>query len=94
MFILSPIFSGLEFWSVNYILILYAILFSILFTYILIEGLSVFSPCFLKISSKQYWISDIEYYPSGNSNSWFLVGADILNLLFLYDFLIFLHVFS
>ena len=28
-----------------------------------------------------------EYDPSDNSSSSFLVGADILNLLFLYDFL-------
>ena len=33
-------------------------------------------------------ISDSEYDPSGNSNSSFHVGADILNL-FLYDFYIF-----
>ena len=31
-------------------------------------------------------MSDTEYDPSGNSNSSFHVGADILNLLFLYDF--------
>ena len=37
-------------------------------------------------------MSDTEYGPSGNSNSSFHVGADILNLLFLYDFFIFLHV--
>ena len=37
-------------------------------------------------------MSDIEYDPSGSSNSSFHVGADILNLLFLYDFYIFFHV--
>ena len=36
--------------------------------------------------------NDIEYDPSGNSNSSFHFRADILNLLFLYDFLIFFHV--
>ena len=37
-------------------------------------------------------MSDIEYDPSGNSNSLFYVGAEILNLLFLYDFFISFHV--
>ena len=36
-------------------------------------------------------MSDTEYDPSDNSNSSFHAGADILNLLFLYDF-IFFHV--
>ena len=31
-------------------------------------------------------MSNTEYDPSGNSNSSFHVRADILNLLFLYDF--------
>ena len=31
----------------------------------------------------------MEYDPPGNSNSTFHIGADILNLLFLYDFLCF-----
>ena len=31
----------------------------------------------------------MEYDPSGNSNSFFHVGADILNLFSLYDFFIF-----
>ena len=35
---------------------------------------------------------DIEYDRSGNSNSSFYVRANILNLLFLYDFFIFCHV--
>ena len=34
-------------------------------------------------------MSDIEYDPSGNSNSSFHVGAEILNLLLLYEFFIF-----
>ena len=34
-------------------------------------------------------MSGIEYDPSGNSNSSFHVGAEILNLLFLYGFLYF-----
>ena len=32
---------------------------------------------------------DTEYNPSGNSNRSFDVGADILNVLFLYDFFTF-----
>ena len=63
------------------------ILFSISFTYILIEGLIVFSPYSFKIRSKQSWISDIQYDPPSNSNFSFYVEADILNLLFLCDFL-------
>ena len=31
-------------------------------------------------------MSDTEYDPLGNSNSLFHAGADILNLVFLYDF--------
>ena len=38
---------------------------------------------------KQFWISDTEYDPSGNSKLTFHVGADKLNLLFLYKFLCF-----
>ena len=56
-------------------------LFSILFTYICTESLSVFSLCFFKMP----WISDTEYDPSGNSNLSFHVRADILNLLLLYE---------
>ena len=36
-------------------------------------------------------MSDIEYDPSGNSNSSFHVGADILNLLLLYEHFMFFH---
>ena len=36
-------------------------------------------------------MSDVEYHPSGNSDSSFQVGADILNLL-LYEFFMFFHV--
>ena len=49
--------------------------------YIFIEGLSVTVSCFLMVYS-----SGAEYDPSGNSNSLLHFGADILNLLFLYDF--------
>ena len=35
----------------------------------------------------------MEFDPSGNSNTSLHVGADILNLLFLYDFFIFFHVY-
>ena len=41
----------------------------------------------------QSWISDIQCYPSGNSNSSLHVGADIFDLLFLYDFFIFFHAY-
>ena len=44
---------------------------------------------FFKIYGKQSWISDTEFDPSGSSNSSFYVGADILNLLLLYEFFIF-----
>ena len=37
-------------------------------------------------------MSEIEYDPSGKSNSSFQVGAEILNSFFLYADLIFLHV--
>ena len=40
--------------------------------------MSLFS-MFFKIYSKQPWISDIEYDPSGNSNVLFHVEADTLN---------------
>ena len=50
------------------------------------EGLAVFSPCFLGLYSQSFGISDTEYDPSDNSNSSFRVTAAILNILFLYDF--------
>ena len=59
-----------------------------LFTHVLIKGLSVLSPCFLR------YIQNSEYDPSGNSNSSFHVRADILNSLFLYDFFIFSMYYS
>ena len=43
---------------------------------------------------KYSWISDTEYDQSGNSNSSCHIGAEILNLLFFYDFFIFFHVVS
>ena len=58
------------------VLILNVILFSILFTYIFTDGLSIFSPCFFKIYSKKSWIFAIEYDPFGNLNLSFHVGAD------------------
>ena len=58
------------------VLILNVILFSILFTYIFTNGLSIFSPCFFKIYSKKSWIFAIEYDPFGNLNLSFHVGAD------------------
>ena len=68
------------------VLILNVIIFSILFKYILIERLSVFYSCFLNIYSKLFWMSNIEYDPSGNSNYSSSAGADILNSLFSYEF--------
>ena len=59
--------------------------------YILIEGLSV-AVSFLKTYLKLSWIFGTEYDPSGNSNSSFHAGADILNLLSLDDFFMFYHV--
>ena len=38
-------------------------------------------------------MSEIEYDPSGKSNSSFQVGADILNLLLLYADSIFFHLY-
>ena len=64
------------------------ILFSILFTYVLIGRLSVTVSYFLMIHSKYLWISDTDYDTSGNSNLLFHVGADMLNLLFLYNFIL------
>ena len=61
------------------------ILFSILLTYVCSDGLPIFSPCFFKMYSKKSWISVTEYDASGNSNLSFHVGADILNLLLLYE---------
>ena len=37
-------------------------------------------------------MSETEYEPSGNSNLSFHAGADILNLLLLYDIFMFFHV--
>ena len=37
-------------------------------------------------------MSDTEYEPTDNSNSSFHVGADILNLLLLYELFMFFHV--
>ena len=59
-----------------------------MFKYILIGGLSL-TQCFLMIYLKCYWISATEYDPSSNSNSWFHVAADILNLLILYGCFLF-----
>ena len=50
--------------------------------YFIIEELRVFSPCFFNIHSKQSWVYDTKYDTSGNSNSSFQVGIDILNLFF------------
>ena len=65
------------------------ILFSILFTHILIGGLSVTVWRFLVIYSKQSLISDTEYDSSSNLDVSFHVRAEILYLLFFYDFYIF-----
>ena len=64
-----------------YLFSLNVILFSTLIKYIHIEESTIYS--------KKSWISNVEYILSGNSNSLFCVGAEILYLLFLYDFFIF-----
>ena len=67
------------------------ILFSVLFMYILIEGLPAFSTCFFKYAQNilEYKIQNIWYDPSVSSNLSLHVRPDILNLLFLYDSYIF-----
>ena len=45
------------------------------------------------IYSKYSWIFDVEYDPSDNSNSSLYVGTGILNVLLIYDFFIFFHVY-
>ena len=47
---------------------------------------------FFNHTLKKSWISDTEYDPSGNSNSLFHVGADILNIVFVWRFYIFLWI--
>ena len=64
-------------------------LFSIWVTYILTGGLSVAFLCFLMMYSKWSWKFETEYDPLGNLSSLVHVGADILNLLFLYGYLYF-----
>ena len=89
----SFIVSGVKSSRLHPSLILNLILFPILFTYIYTDGLSIFSPCFLKcIQNNLEYLSDTEYYPSGNSNLSFHIGADILDLLLLYELLLFFHV--
>ena len=77
-FIVSGIKSSRWYFS----LILNVIIFSISFTYIFIEALSLTISRFYMIDLNIFWISDIEYDPSGNSYISF-------HLLFLYDFFIF-----
>ena len=71
-----------------YIYIIYMYIYICVYIYIyLMEDYQLVFNVFLMIYSKLSWISDIEHDPSGNSNLSFHVGTDILNLLFLYDFL-------
>ena len=98
MFILSFISSNLEFWSVNHAstyenseLRVFLFLFLFDLRIFLLEDCQSLFHVFddiLKIS----WISDTQYHPLCNSNFLFHVGADNLNLLFLYDLFIFFHV--
>ena len=98
MFILSFISSDLEFWSVNHTstyenseLRVFLFLFLFDLRIFLLEDCQSLFHVFddiLKIS----WISDTQYHPSCNSKFLFHVGADNLNLLFLYDLFIFFHV--
>ena len=46
---------------------------------------------FFEYISKYSWIYGTKYNPSNNSNLSFQIGADILNVLLLYDSLIFFH---
>ena len=55
-------------------------------------GSSAIVSYFLIMYSKQPWISDIQYGPSGESNSSLYVGPNILNLLLFYVKLIISHV--
>ena len=68
------------------------ILFSMLFTYICTDGLSLFFPCFFENVFKIILNIWKDYNPSGNSDLSFHVSADILNLLLLHDLFIFFHV--
>ena len=98
MFILSFISSDLEFWSVNHTstyenseLRVFLFLFLFDLRIFLLEDCQSLFHVFddiLKIS----WISDTQYHPSCNSKFLFHVGADNLNLLFLYDLFIFFHI--
>ena len=64
--------------------------FTALFTYIFIEALPATMSYFLKyIQNNCEYLSDTGYDPSGNSNSSFHIGVDILNLLFCMTFLYF-----
>ena len=56
-------------------------MFPILLAHILIGGLLVFSSCVLIICSKQSWMYDTEYDPSGNSNLSVYVGTDVLEFI-------------
>ena len=62
---------------------------SISFTYICMDGLTVFLQCFFNIHSKQSSISDIWYDLLGNSNYSFHVGTIILNFCSYITFLYF-----
>ena len=72
------IVSGVKISGYYPLLISNIILFSNLFKYVLIGGLSVTVSCFLIIYSKYSSISDTEYGLSSNSTSPFHVGADSL----------------
>ena len=85
------IVSGVKTLRLRPVLILNVILFSILLTYILIDGILIFSSCFLKYTQNNLE-SDTEYDPSGNSNVSFHVGTHILNSLLLYELFMFFHV--
>ena len=58
-----------------------------MFQYICIDVLSVSVSYLLMIHSKLPWVSDIEYDPQDKWNLSFHVGANVLDLLFLSDFL-------
>ena len=71
-------------------------IFYLLYVYIywsIIVTNNLFS-MFFNTYSKYSWTSDTEYYPSANSNSSFHAQTNILELLFLYDFFLYLSMCS
>ena len=89
MIILSSISAGLKFWSLNHTLIYEN------FESKILKNIKYYIKDYQSLLQDFWWytynnLEHLEYYdPSGNSNFLFYVGADILKLLFLFDFLYF-----